>query len=96
MTKKTSREKEKTLCERLHYPKCVENSCWAQISRPRPKGPLILKLKEVDANLSNRIKDDEVMSFHLTGCTGHYGIPAPRRAVAEAIVAQAKEARAGG
>jgi len=96
MAKKASGEEEKTLWEKLHYPKCVENGCWAQISRPRPKGPLMLKLKEVDANLSRRIKDDGVMSFHLTGCTGHYGIPAPGQAVAEAMAAQAKDARAGG
>jgi hypothetical protein len=37
----------------------------------------MLKLKDVDANLSSRIKDDEVMSFHLTGCTGHYGNLSP-------------------
>jgi acid phosphatase type 7 len=92
MAKKASGE-EKTLSEKLHYPKCVENGCWAQISRPRPKGSLTLKLKEVDAKLSSRIKDDGVMSFHLTGCTGHYGIPAPGQAVAEAMAAQAKDAR---
>jgi acid phosphatase type 7 len=96
MAKKTSGEEEKTLSEKLHYPKCVENGCWAQVSRLRPKGPLMLKLNEVDANLSRRIRDDEVMSFHLTGCTGHYRILAPRRAVAEAMAAQAKGARAGG
>jgi acid phosphatase type 7 len=96
MAKKASGEEEKTLCEKLHYPKCVENGCWAQVSRPRPKGPLMLKLQDVDAKLSRRIKDDGVMSFHLTGCTGHYSIPAPRRAVAEAMAAQAKGGRAGG
>jgi acid phosphatase type 7 len=95
MAKKASGE-EKTLGEKLHYPKCVENGCWAQISRPRPKGPLMLKLRDVDASLSRRIKDHGVMSFHLTGCTGHYSIPAPRRAVAEAMAAQAKGARTGG
>jgi hypothetical protein len=66
MTKKASGGDEKTLCENLHYPKCVENGRWAQIPRRQPKGPLMLKLKEVDAKLSSRIKDDGVMSFHLT------------------------------
>jgi len=65
MAKKASGEEEKTLREKLHYPKCVENGCWVKISRPRPKGRLMLKLREVDANLSSRIKDDGVMSFHL-------------------------------
>jgi hypothetical protein len=96
MPKKASGEEEKTLCEKLHYPKCVENGCWAPISCPQPKGPLMLKLEDVDAKLSRRIKDDGVMSFHLTGCTGHYSIPTPRRAVAEAMAAQAKGVRAGG
>jgi acid phosphatase type 7 len=96
MAKKASREEEKTLCEKLHYPKCVENGCWAPISCPQPKGRLMLKLEDVDAKLSRRIKDDGVMSFHLTGCTGHYSIPAPRRAVAEAMAAQARGLRAGG
>ena len=36
---------------------------------PPPEGPLMLKLKDVDADLSSRIKDAEVMSFHVTGCT---------------------------
>jgi acid phosphatase type 7 len=96
MAKKASGEEEKTLCEKLHYPKCVENGCWAPISSPQPKGPLMLKLEDVDAKLSRRIKDDGVMSFHLTGCTGHYSIPTPRRAVAEAMAAQVKGVRAGG
>jgi hypothetical protein len=96
MAKKASGEEEKTLCEKLHYPKCVENGCWAPISCPQPKGPLMLKLEDVDAKLSRRIKDDGVMSFHLTGCTGHYSIPVPRRAVAEAMAAQVKGLRAGG
>jgi hypothetical protein len=54
----------------------------------------MLKLEDVDAKLSRRIKDDGVMSFHLTGCTGHYSIPTPRRAVAEAMAAQVKGVRA--
>ena len=96
MAKKASGEEQKTLSEKLHYPKCVESGCWAQISCPPPKGPLTLKLRDVDANLSRRIKHDGVMSFHLTGCTGHYSIPAPRRAVAKAMAAQVKGAPAVG
>jgi len=96
MAKKTSGEEEKTPVEKLNFPKCVEEGCWAPIPVPPPKGPLMLKLKEVDADLSSRIKDDEVMSFHLTGCTGTDGNHAPGRAVAEAMAAQAEDARAGG
>jgi hypothetical protein len=96
MAKKASGEEEKTLGEKLHYPKCVENGCWAKISHPPPKGPLMLKLQDVDAKLSRRIKDGGVMSFHLTGCTGDYDTPAPGQAVAKAMAAQAKDARAGG
>ena len=77
MAKKISGEEKKTAVEKLNYPKCVENGCWAPIPVPPPEGPLMLKLKDVDAGLSSRIKDDEVMSFHLTGCTGNYGNDAP-------------------
>ncbi len=96
MAKKTSGEEKKTLVEKLNYPKCVENGCWAAIPVPPPEGPLMLKLKDVDAGLSSRIKDDEVMSFHLTGCTGHYGNDVPGQAVADAMAAQAEDARIGG
>ena len=96
MAKKTSGEEKKTLVEKLNYPKCVENGCWAPIPVPPPEGPLMLKLKDVDAGLSSRIKDDEVMSFHLTGCTGHYGNDVPGQAVADAMAAQAEDARIGG
>ena len=96
MAKKTSGEEKKTVVEKLNYPKCVENGCWAPIPIPPPEGPLMLKLKDVDAGLSSRIKDDEVMSFHLTGCTGHFGNDAPGQAVADAMAAQAKDARIGG
>jgi hypothetical protein len=96
MAKKTSGEEKKTVVEKLNYPKCVENGCWAPIPVPPPEGPLMLKLKDVDAGLSSRIKDDEVMSFHLTGCTGHFGNDAPGQAVADAMAAQAKDARIGG
>ena len=63
---------------------------------PPPEGPLMLKLKDVDADLSSRIKDDKVMSFHLTGCTGNDGNGVPGRAVAEAMAVQAEDGRAGG
>ncbi len=96
MAKKTSGEEKQTLVEKLNFPKCVENGCWAPIPGPSPEGPLILKLKDVDADLSSRIKDDEVMSFHLTGCTGNDGNGIPGQAVAEAMAAQAEDARAGG
>jgi hypothetical protein len=96
MAKKTSGEEEKSLVEKLNYPKCVENGLWAPIPVPPHEGSLMLKLKDVDAKLSSRIKDDEVMSFHLTGCTGTDGNHAPGRAVAEAMAAQAGDARVGG
>ncbi|HWJ19321.1 MAG TPA: metallophosphoesterase [Geobacterales bacterium] len=96
MAKKTSGEEKKTVVEKLNYPKCVEDGCWAPIPVPPPEGALMLKLKDVDADLSSRIKDDEVMSFHLTGCTGHYGNDAPGQAVADAMAAQAENARLGG
>ncbi len=96
MAKKTSGEEKKTVVEKLNFPKCVEHGCWAPIPAPPPAGPLMLKLKDVDADLSSRIKDDEVMSFHLTGCTGHFGNDAPGQAVADAMAAQAKDARIGG
>jgi Calcineurin-like phosphoesterase len=96
MAKKTSGEEKKSVAEKLNFPKCVENGRWAPIRVPPPKGPLMLKLKDVDADLSSRIKDDEVMSFHLTGCTGHYGNNVPGQAVADAMAAQAEDARVGG
>ena len=74
----------------------MENGSWAPIPVPPPAGPLMLKLKDVDADLSSRIKDAEVMSFHITGCTGHYGNDVPGQAVANAMAAQAEDARAGG
>jgi hypothetical protein len=96
MAKKTSGEKKQTVAEKLNFPKCVENGCWATTPVPPPAGPLMLKLKDVDANLSSRIKDAEVMSFHLTGCTGHFGNDVPGQAVANAMAGQAEDARAGG
>lgn len=86
----------KAAIEALNYPECVEHGCWAPIPGALPEGRLMLKLKDVDAHLSSRIKDDKVMSFHLTGCTGHYGNHAPAQAVAKAMAAQAADARAGG
>ena len=91
MAKKISGEEKQSVVEKLNFPKCVESGCWAPIRVPPPKGPLMLKLKDVDADLSSRIKDDEVMSFHLTGCTGHYGNDVTGRAVAEAMARQAED-----
>jgi hypothetical protein len=96
MAKKTSGEEKKTVVEKLNFPKCVENGCWALTPVPPPEGPLMLKLKDVDADLSSGIKDAEVMSFHVTGCTGHYGNDVPGQAVADAMAAQAEDARVGG
>jgi len=56
----------------------------------------MLKLKDVDADLSSAIKDAEVMSFHITGCTGHFGNQEPGRAVARAMAAQIADPRSGG
>ena len=96
MAKKTSGEAKKISAETLNFPKCVENGLWASIRVTPPASPLMLKLKDVDADLSNRIKDAEVMSFHVTGCTGHYGNDVPGQAVADAMAAQVEDARAGG
>ena len=96
MAKKTSGEKKEKRRRKLNFPKCVENGSWAPIPVPPPAGPLMLKLKDVDADLSSRIKDADVMSFHVTGCTGHYGNDVPGQAVADAMAAQAEDARIGG
>ena len=48
MAKKTSGEEKQSLCEKLNYPKCVEDGSWAPIPVPPPKGSLMLKLKDVD------------------------------------------------
>ena len=91
-----TRMAKKTPGEELNYPQCVEHGIWSPVRNGPPEGPLILKLKDVDAKLSSDIKDAEVMSFHVTGCTGHYGNHQPGRAVARAMASQIADPRSGG
>jgi hypothetical protein len=67
---------------------CVERGTWTPIPRPRPDGPLVLRLKDVDPDASRAVKDRGVMTFHMTGCTGHYQDHAPETCVAEAMSRQ--------
>jgi hypothetical protein len=71
--------------------KCVEDGTWTAIPRKRPDGPLLLRLKEVDAEESQAVKTRQVMTFHLTGCTGHFQDHVPETRVAAAMAGQVSE-----
>jgi hypothetical protein len=51
----------------------------------------MLRLKDVDADESAAVKRRGVMTFHLTGCTGHFGRPVPQAKVAAAMARQIDE-----
>jgi hypothetical protein len=48
----------------------------------------MLRLKDVDAHESAAVKRRGVITFHMTGCTGHFGRPVPQSKVAAAMVRQ--------
>jgi hypothetical protein len=72
----------------LDLPKCVELGVWVPIPRMPPPGPLQLRLKDVDPDESAAVKRRGVLTFHLTGCTGHFGYPVPQAKVAKATARQ--------
>jgi hypothetical protein len=74
----------------------VEHGVWVPIPGEPPPGPLLLRLKDVDADESAAVKRRGVLTFHMTGCTGHFGRPAPQAKVAAAMVRQIDEPHAFG
>ena len=75
----------------LDLPKCVEHGVWVPIPREPPAGALLLRLKDVDPDESAAVKRRGVLTFHMTGCTGHFGRPVPQAKVAEAMARQIAE-----
>ena len=73
------------------YPPCVEHGIWTAVPVPPPAGPLRLRLRDVDRHESRAVKQRGVMSFHVTGCTGHYDNHVPQSKVARAMARQAAE-----
>jgi acid phosphatase type 7 len=71
--------------------KCVEDGVWVPIPREPPPGPLMLRLKDVDPDESAAVKRNGVMTFHMTGCSGHFGHPHPQTEVAAAMARQIAE-----
>src|SRR5262249_15527566 len=67
---------------------CVEHGTWTAIPRPCPDGPLLLRLKDVDADEARAVKERRVMTFHTTGCTGHFQDHVPETRVAAAMARQ--------
>jgi hypothetical protein len=51
----------------------------------------MLRLKDVDPDESAAVKRRGVMTFHMTGCTGHFGRPVPQAKVAAAMARQIAE-----
>jgi hypothetical protein len=78
------------------YPPCVEHGVWTPVPVAPPPGALLLKLKDVDAGESSSIKKRGVLSFHLTGCTGHFTNDVPETAVARAMAKQVEDPRCYG
>jgi hypothetical protein len=74
----------------------VERGVWVPIPREVPTGPLLLRLKDVDAGESAAVKRRGVMTFHMTGCTGHFGRPVPQARVAAAMARQIANPRCFG
>src|SRR5262249_19825765 len=75
----------------LPLPKSVEKGGWGPIPpEPRPR-PLMLPLKDVGPHQSPPVKRRRVMTFHMTGCTGHVGRPVPQAKVAAAMARQIAE-----
>jgi hypothetical protein len=70
------------------YPPCVEHGTWSPIPVDPPKGPLLVKLKDVDADESRVIRERGVMTFHAVGCTGDFKEHLPGPSVAKAMAAQ--------
>src|SRR5262249_2773403 len=71
-----------------NLPKCVERGVWVPIPREPPPGPLLLRLKDLDPDESAAVKRRGIMTFHLVGCTGHFGRPGPQAKVAAAMARQ--------
>jgi hypothetical protein len=80
----------------LGLPKCVELGVWVPIPREPPAGPLLLRLKDVDPDESAAVKRRGVMTFHMTGCTGHFGRPVQQAKVAAAMARQIADPRCFG
>jgi hypothetical protein len=78
------------------YPPCVEHGIWRPIPVDPPKGPLNLKLKDVDADEARVIRDRGVMSFHAVGCSGDFTEHLPGSAVAKAMAGQIANPHAEG
>jgi hypothetical protein len=61
------------------------------IPQDPPPGPLLLRLKDVGPDESAAVKRRGVMTFHMTGCSGHFGRPVPQAKVAAAMARQVAE-----
>src|ERR1700722_5106893 len=78
------------------YPPCIEHGIWSPIPVDFPKGPLNLKLKDVDADEARVIRERDVMSFHAVGCSGDFKEHLPGLAVAKAMAGQIGSPQADG
>jgi hypothetical protein len=70
------------------FPKCVEHGVWTPIPEPQPSGRLLLRFKDVDPRESAAVKHRGIMTFHMVGCTGHFGRPVPQAKVAATMARQ--------
>jgi Calcineurin-like phosphoesterase len=75
---------------------CVEDGVWTAIPQKAPANSLKLQFKEVDSEEAESIKRRSVMSFHLIGCSGHFGHPIPQSKVAAAMARQIDDPNAFG
>ncbi len=87
----TSSQTQKAADTDLNPLKCVEQGVWVPIPREPSSGPLMLRLKDIDPDESAAVKRRGLMTFHMTGCTGHFGYPVPQARVAAAMSRQIAE-----
>jgi len=81
--------------DHLSYPPCVEHGVWTPIPQAPPTDAHHMKLKDVDPDVSHRIKQTGVMSFHTVGCSGDFGNHVPGLEVAKAMSEQVSDPNAG-
>jgi Calcineurin-like phosphoesterase len=72
---------------------CVERGVWSPIPVAPPAGALHLKLKNVDVNEAQAIRERGVISFHAVGCSGNFKDHLPGSMVAKAMAAQVNNPR---
>jgi hypothetical protein len=72
---------------------CVERGVWSPIPVEPPGGPHHLKLKNVDANEAQAIRERGIISFHAVGCSGNFKDHLPGSMVAKAMAAQINNPR---